>query len=186
MPELSLTRLVGGTALAMQLGHRTSVDLDLFGDVYVDSESLKIAFEKQHLPSVVTQTSTHIFQFLIHSVQVDVVAYPYPWLEDPVVGDGFVLAGLSDIAAMKLSAVTNRGTKKDFVDLFFLLNSFTLDEMLNLYKAKYPDGAIFNVIKSLAYFNDAEADPMPRMLAPCQWNQVKQTIANSVRNHIRF
>ncbi len=185
IPELCHTRLVGGTALALQLGHRMSIDLDLFGKIDSDSAALRIAFSKHSLPSIATHTSTHIFQFLIHSVQVDIVNYPYPWLADPVVNDGIALAGLSDIAAMKLSAITNRGSKKDFVDLFFLLNIYSLDAMLNLYKDKYPDGAIFNVIQSLTYFNDAENDPMPRLLAECQWDRVKQTIANNVREFLK-
>ena len=184
MPELRHTRLVGGTALALQLGHRMSIDLDLFGKIDSDSEALRIAFSKQHLSAIVTHTSTHIFQFLIQSIQVDIVNYPYPWLGDPVLGDGIALAGLSDIAAMKLSAITNRGTKKDFVDLFFLLNIYSLGEMLRLYKDKYPDGAIFNVMQSLTYFNDAETDPMPRLLAACQWSQVKQTITSTVRDFL--
>lgn len=180
-PELSQTRLVGGTALALHLGHRMSVDLDLFGEINGGAATLQIAFTNQHLPFVATHTSTNIYQYLIRSIQVDIVNYPYPWLASPIIRHGITLAGLSDIAAMKLSAITNRGTKKDFVDIFFLLDIFSLDEMLNLYTNKFSDGTIFNVIQSLSYFDDAEAEPMPKMLVPCEWAQAKKSIIKAVR-----
>lgn len=173
IPELSQARRVGGTALALHLGHRMSIDLDVFGDIDGGSRSLQIAFTKQKLSFITVHTSANIYQYLIRAVQVDVVNYPYPWLVDPIVSDGITLAGLQDIAAMKLSAITNRGTKKDFVDFFFLLNIFSLDEMLTFYKDKYSSGSIFNVVQSLSYFDDAEAEPLPKMLKPFDWTQTK-------------
>lgn len=181
MPELSSTRLVGDTALALHLGHRLSIDLDLFANISDGLEALQIAFTQQHLPFVVVHTSANIYQHLIQSVQVDIVNCPYPWLEDPIMCDGITLAGLPDIAAMKLSAITNRGTKKDFVDFLFLLDIFSLDEMLDLYKQKYASGAIFNVVRSLSYFNDADAEPMPKMLTPCDWTETKNKIVQAIQ-----
>lgn len=182
IPELSQTRLVGDTALALHFGHRLSIDLDLFGNIEDGPETLQITFTKQHLPFAAIHTSTNICQYLIHSVQVDIVNYPYPWLADPIIYEGITLAGLADIAAMKLSAITNRGTKKDFIDLFFLLNIFSLEEMLDLYKEKYASGAIFNVIRSLSYFNDADAEPMPKMLTPCEWTEAKNIIVQAIQH----
>lgn len=181
IPELGQTRLVGGTALALHLGHRMSIDLDVFGDIDGGPRSLQIAFTKQNLSFVTTHTSANIYQYLIRAVQVDIVNYPYHWLVDPIVCDGITLAGLQDIAAMKLSAITNRGTKKDFVDFFFLLNIFSLDEMLAFYEDKYSSGSIFNVVQSLSYFDDAEAEPLPKMLKPFDWTQTKNTIVQTVQ-----
>ena len=109
LPELSEMRLVGGTALALQLGHRTSVDLDLFGPW---DTRLPLNAVLSSCGQVDDQGgSERIRFFAIDGVKVDCVNYPYPWLEPPVFGDGLRLASVSDIAAMKLAAATNRGTR---------------------------------------------------------------------------
>lgn len=87
---------------------------------------------------------------------------------------------MKDIAAMKLAAITNRGTKKDFVDMYFLLQQFSLNEMLEYYKIKYNTNSIYNVIRSLVYFADAESDPMPKMYIPAMWDEVKSFIKESI------
>ena len=94
--------------------------------------------------------------------------------------EGVVLAGIKDIAAMKLSAITNRGTKKDFIDYYFLLKRYSLKELIELYRQKYSDAQLFTSIKSLSYFDDAESDPMPDMIVPVDWDEVKSTIRNEV------
>lgn len=77
---------------------------------------------------------------------------------------------------MKLAAVAGRGTKKDFIDVYFLLQHYSLQEMLRLYKEKYTDGSTFMIIKSLSYFDDAEDEPEPFMFENIDWDMVKQTI----------
>ena len=84
---------------------------------------------------------------------------------------------------MKLAAITGRGAKKDFTDLYFLLKEFSLNEMIELYEKKYPDGSVFLVLKSLIYFDDAEGDEMPQMLKPVSWEVIKQTIVDSHRHY---
>lgn len=81
---------------------------------------------------------------------------------------------------MKLATITNRGTKKDFIDMFFLLQHFSLNEMLEFYKTKYNSNSIYNVIRSLVYFADAENDPMPKMYIHTTWDEVKSLIKESV------
>lgn len=100
-----------------------------------------------------------------------------------VVDNGLRLAGLKDIAAMKLSAVTGRGTKKDFIDIYFLLQHFTLSDMLQHYRNKYADGSEFLVLKSLTYFDDAELEQEPVMLVDISWQEVKRTI---LANHKEY
>ena len=82
---------------------------------------------------------------------------------------------------MKISAIINRGTKKDFIDLHFLLKEMTLDQILNLYYQKYPDGSRFIAIKSLTYFEDAESDPMPYMFNDVTWDDIKESIIFEVQ-----
>lgn len=178
-------RLVGGTALALQIGHRISVDLDLFGNTSASLE--EIAYELSSVSSVSPLSSSKMMRFLIvDGVKVDIVSYPYPWLDVPVVENGIVLAGIRDIAAMKLSAITNRGTKKDFIDYYFLLKSYSLGEMFDIYIEKYSDAQLFGAIKSLTYFEDAESDPMPRMLKEVDWGEVKKFIINAVNEYLKY
>ena len=117
---------------------------------------------------------------MIDGVKVDIVNYKYDWIDTPVEEDGIRLAGVKDIAAMKVAAIIGRGTKKDFIDLYFLLKQYSLKEILNLYLQKYPDGSLFIAMKSLSYFEDAEADPMPVMFEELSWPDVKALIGESI------
>lgn len=168
-------RLARGTSLALQIGHRKSIDLDLFGTLQADettfSEALTI-FEKV----TCLKKSSNINIFSINDVKVDFVNYTYPWLDETKSEDDLRLAGLKDIAAMKLAAVTGRGTKKDFIDIYFLLKQFSLKEMLQHYTNKYADGSEFLVLKSLTYFEDAEPEQQPIMLKNISWQAVKNTV----------
>ncbi|GAB6391466.1 MAG: nucleotidyl transferase AbiEii/AbiGii toxin family protein [Treponematales bacterium] len=181
VPILSETRLAGGTALAMQLGHRLSIDLDLFGNVTIDAAELLESLKRNGMKPVLNYSSANSAQFIIDEVNVDIVRYHYQWLEDCKSEAGLRLAGLKDIAAMKLEAVTNRGTKRDFVDIYFLLKTFSLKQMLKLYSQKYLDSSPFNVLRSLTYFMDAETMPMPKMLLSADWEEIKVVIRNEVK-----
>jgi predicted nucleotidyltransferase component of viral defense system len=180
IPMFAGLRLVGGTALALQLGHRSSIDLDFFGDIDHSHEKMLNAFESMKLNTVSTLSTKRIHHFVINDVKVDIVNYPYGWIDVPIVDDGVTMASLKDIAAMKLSAITNRGTKKDFVDIYFLLQHFSLSQMLEFYLQKYHDGTKFNVIRSLTYFVDAEEMPMPVMFAKADWTTITTAIRNAV------
>lgn len=180
MPLLQNSRLVGGTALALQLGHRNSIDLDFFGEFQNSYIDFLNTFNNEGLTVNSLQNTKSIHIFEIEGVKVDIVNYPYKWLEDPIEDDGIKLSGLKDIASMKLAAITNRGTKKDFIDMYFLLQHFSLNEMVEYYKTKYDTNSIYNVIRSLVYFADAENDPMPKMYIPVIWDEVKSVIKESV------
>ncbi|KAA9036374.1 nucleotidyl transferase AbiEii/AbiGii toxin family protein [Ginsengibacter hankyongi] len=176
-------RLAGGTSLALQLGHRRSIDLDLFGDI--DADVLEINKALSTLGTVTQlKDSKNIHIYLVNGIKVDIVNFTYPWLSDCIQEDGLRLAGFNDIAAMKLSAITGRGTKKDFVDLWFLLQQFTLSEMLQFHLSKYHDSSLFMVLKSLVYFEDAEADEMPYMMIPVKWEKIKSTIIAAHNDYV--
>jgi len=178
LPIFSETRLVGGTALALQLGHRRSVDLDFFG-CWGDA-SLQSALDS--CGCVVRTGGTSRTQFYeIDQIKVDFVTYGYPWLKEASFEGGLRLAQIEDIAAMKLEAITNRGSKKDFIDVAFLLNRFSLKEMLGLYQSKYPTGLKLLVMRSLVYFDDAETTDMPVMLKALGWDEAKERICEAVR-----
>lgn len=178
--EFNNLRLVGGTALALQIGHRISVDIDLFGQLEVDE-----VFFYQRLKDIGSMVqlkkSTNINIFTINNIKVDIVNYPYLWIEKPLIENNITIADKPDIAAMKLAAITGRGTKKDFIDLYFLLKYFTLAEMLTFYKQKYPDGSEFLVMRSLSYFTDADENEQPLMIEPLNWNHVKNAIKHEIK-----
>jgi len=177
--EFNGLRLVGGTALALQIGHRKSIDLDLFGQVEMEELPVKELFED--FTSVETiKKSANINIFEINGVKVDFVNYTYPWLQDEVRIDGIRLAQIQDIAAMKLAAITGRGSKKDFVDLYFLLKIMKLVDIISFYNQKYFDASTYLAMKSLTYFDDADQDMELDMLIETDWEEVKKTIREEV------
>lgn len=179
LPVLEQTRLVGGTALALQLGHRKSIDLDFFGTVDCEAEYLRESIAGIASLTILKE-SPHIHIYIVDGIKVDIVNYKYPWLDDVVLEQGLRLASVNDIAAMKITAIIGRGTKKDFIDIAFLLHHFSLEEILHFYAAKYNDSSVFMAMKSLAYFDDAEADPMPDMFVNQSWQQLKAYILSKI------
>jgi len=181
MSELADTRLVGGTALAFHLGHRLSIDLDLFGRF--EQETITNALSANSFNSFYVLSETNVVKhYLINQIKVDIVCYEqYQWLEKPLIEDQIRVAGLKDIAAMKIAAIANRGSKKDFIDLFFLLNIFDIQEIIEFYKTKYSFSEVFFAIRSLSYFDDAEKDEMPKMYIQTNWQDVKKRITAEVR-----
>ena len=177
-------RLVGGTSLALQIGHRISVDIDLFGELKEDTIDINAALKEIGSFSQL-KNSKNIHIYLINGVKVDIVNYQYPWLDAIVTENDFKLAGKKDIAAMKIAAITGRGSKKDFIDIYFLLKDLTLCEILELYQKKYAEESLFMALKSLIYFDDAEKEEMPVMLLPITWNEVKNAIQNNYNNYLK-
>ena len=173
-------RLVGGTALALQLGHRKSVDLYLFGTFQETSDEILDVLQENHSVTIVKE-SKNIHIYVIDGVKVDIVNYQYGWIDSPIVEGDIYLAGIKDIAAMKVAAIIGRGTKKDFIDLYFLLKQYSLKDILVFYLQKYPDGSSFIALKSMSYFEDAETDPKPFMFEDVDWDTIKATIREALR-----
>jgi predicted nucleotidyltransferase component of viral defense system len=178
--EFTNFNLVGGTALALYTGHRLSVDIDLFGRSEI-SLDLFTEILKDKGETIILSQSSKILIYVINKIKVDFVDYNFQLLEPVNVIDGIRLVSKKDIAAMKLNAIAGRGSKKDFVDVYQLLNDFSLSEMLTFYSQKYPNGSEFMVLKSLLYFDDAEIEPDPIMLIPITWSQVKERILHEVK-----
>ena len=172
---LSEMRLVGGTSLALQIGHRKSIDIDLFGNLSAEYENL--IDELKTLGEVVPlKNSKNIHSLLINNIKVDIVNYEYKWLSNKITNDNIHLATIEDIAAMKLNAIIGRGSKKDFIDLFFILKDYSLATIMGFYTKKYNDVSTFLVLKSLTYFEDADIEEMPFMFNNITWQAVKDNI----------
>ncbi len=186
-PEMADVRLVGGTALAMQFGHRISVDLDLFGEwdrsVVLDEIFSRIG---RVVRTGGAQDSKLQF-FEVNGVKVDCVAYDrYPWLEEPISEEGVRIAGIADIAAMKVNAIVNRGTRKDFIDMAWILRIHSLDVVMDWFLKKYEGSNVALAVRSLVYFADAEVEPMPQMLQPFDWEEAKDEIRTAVRSLFKY
>ena len=181
-PFLSDYNLVGGTALALQLGHRKSIDLDFFTSMDIDTIILENQLEQIYKISDVASNKNGLSLFIEYPeksnnmVKVDFVKYQYGLLRKLIVIDGIRLLSIEDIIPMKLSAAANRGTKKDFFDLYFLLQVYSLKEMMKLFEQKFSNYNNFYIVKSLTYFDDAENDIDPVLMTPCSWSEVKDYI----------
>ena len=181
-PIFASLRLVGGTALALQYGHRNSIDLDFFGQLDDDAEEVKAILRKHGKLSVIKE-SRNIKIYLLNNIKVDFVNYNYSWIDAPILEDELRLASPKDIAAMKINAIEGRRTKKDFIDIYFLLQHYTLHEILTFYQQKYPENSIFRALMSLSYFEDAETQIMPVMYVPISWDEIKTTIQFQVNQY---
>ena len=180
MPLLSETRLVGGTSLALQYGHRNSVDLDFFGSLDDDLTAFRDSLESIGNVNVSKETKS-IRTYYIDGVKIDFVDYSrYPWLSDAIEQDGLRLASPKDIAAMKINAIEGSGSRKDFVDIYYLLQHYSLNEILGFYQIKFPEHSLFRALMSLTYFDDAERQVMPKMFTTKSWEDMKAYIIKEV------
>lgn len=180
-PTFSDLRLVGGTALALQYGHRESVDLDFFGSL--DLEDVGILLKPYGSVQLI-RNSTNIKIYIVNGIKVDFVNYPYAWIDEAVLEEGLVLASDKDIAAMKIAAITGRGSKKDFMDLYFLLKKYSLAQIISFYIQKFPDATKLIALKSLVYFADADAEPTPKMIHKVSWEEAKFTITAAAKEFL--
>jgi predicted nucleotidyltransferase component of viral defense system len=184
--ELRDLNLAGGTALALQIGHRLSVDLDFFGNHELTHQEIIDLLNDLKPLSIISQKK-NILMLDIRGVKVDFVNYKYPLLEKLVAENDIRMLSISDIAAMKLAAIAGRGRKRDFYDVFFLLTKFELRQLISFYNKKFEDGSELMVARSLTYFDDAEEDENPILInADINWNEVKQRITKEVKELYGF
>lgn len=169
--------LVGGTGLALQLGHRYSEDLDFFSGTneLAAPDRRRILAALGAAVSNVKDDKDGWLNLVVDDVTATFLRYGYPLIEPALDWDGIAVASVDDIAAMKITAIVSRGRKRDFVDLFAVCRRAGLGRVLSLAKAKYPDhkDLLVNASYALTYFDDAEKDPMPRLIKSCDWDAVK-------------
>jgi hypothetical protein len=178
--------LGGGTAVALHLGHRRSVDLDWFTTALIADPLLLAQDLRDSGVPFVTRSAEHgTLHGSVARVRVSLLTYQYPLLANTVAWSygRCELAAVADLAAMKLAAVAQRGAKKDFVDVFALgTRRASLAQMLDWYRQKYATQEIFHLLYSLIYFDDADRERLPRMLWRTTWRAVKKAIQEWVRD----
>jgi len=189
MPQLNDFCLVGGTALSLKLGHRISLDLDLFQTTEIEAERL-IKLLQQEFESDFEYENLKINYAVfckINKVKVDLVQYSHPLIDAIEVVDGIRLYSNKDIAAMKINAILGRGVKKDFWDLFELLKLYSLNDIINFYNQKYPNQQLLiSIPNALTYFEDADDSPDPISLLGQTWEGVKECIRTTVSDFLKY
>jgi len=185
LPSLSDYYLVGGTSLALRFGHRLSVDLDLFTQHDVDHVSIINDVKNLHPASYKELFSGKTgMQLVINGVKCDFVKYAYTNISPTEAIDGVRMLSIEDVACMKLSAISQRGAKKDFYDLHLLLEHYSIEQLLSFFRKKYPDLATFHIVKSMNYFADAESQVGPELKTKLSWNKLKKDIDKKVRDYL--
>lgn len=174
--------LAGGTAVGLYLGHRRSVDLDWFSSAGLpDPLALAARLAHRGVSFRTGQVAPGTLHGAVEGVRVSFLEYRYPLIEPPVawVEAGCDLASLDDLACMKLAALAQRGSRKDFLDVYALCVAHRpLPELLARYREKYRIGDVAHVLYALSYFDDAERepDPLTTMLWSVAWQEIKASI----------
>ncbi len=177
--------LAGGTGLALQLGHRQSIDLDWFSDQDFSNEKIKKNLALLGNFKLLSEEKGTIHGTL-DEIRVSFFYYGYSLLFPLINFTNINLADERDVAAMKIDVISSRGSKKDFVDLYFLLEKYSLVELIDFFEKKYK-GIEYNklhILKSLNYFDDAESDPIPIMIREVEWEEIKDRIRAEIKKLI--
>lgn len=179
--------LAGGTACALQIGHRISVDLDFFTTKEFDAKEL-IRSLKEVGNFKTEERSWGTILGILEGVKFSIFVYKYPVLFPFQHIYGINILDLRDIAAMKIDAISTRGIRRDFIDLYFICQKgISLREILSFYDRKYGTLAsnIIHIQKSLVYFIDAEVTAMPKMLKKVSWGDIKKYFENEIRKLVK-
>ncbi|MBI5810439.1 MAG: nucleotidyl transferase AbiEii/AbiGii toxin family protein [Deltaproteobacteria bacterium] len=180
--------LAGGTGLSLHLGHRISVDLDFFTQKIFSTEKVFQELKRLGLSPKVLEESEGSLTVTVDGIKVSMFRYPYPFIEEMKEAEGSPVAGVIDIASMKIIAISQRGAKRDFLDLYFVLQDTPFWKIAENMIKRFGKDRInpVHIGKSLVYFADADADPEPRLLGkePTSWDKVKKFFVKNVQQMV--
>ena len=179
--------LAGGTALALQLGHRTSIDLDFYSFKKIQIEKITHILTT-NLPKIkIIGTAEGTIFGKFKKTEFSLFYYPYKLLKAPILFEKILLASIEDIAAMKVAAVIQRGTKRDFIDIYYLLKKYSLKKLIGLTLKKYPGYQEQLVLRALIYFKETEKKSKKRSIKildkSFSWEKAKKEIFEKVRKY---
>lgn len=176
-PLMSSFNLVGGTALALRIGHRKSIDLDFFTKEEFDIVELREMLVEKYAMTVSFERGQTLKGF-IDGVMIDCIRFNYPHIKEPDIIDGVRLESIPDIIAMKLDAVSHNGTRiKDFIDIATLSSLYSFNDMLQFYLAKYPNSNVLMPVKSLVYFDDINfGESVVMTNGPLDWGEIAKRL----------
>ncbi len=187
MEELSQFQLVGGTAIALQLGHRKSIDIDLFSNESVNLKAVAQAIKNSYPDTPPVTLTGHSVGAVIKGVKVDIYDdWSIPFQAPPLIEEGIRLAALEDLAAFKLSAIIGRREKKDYIDLFFLFKRLSANKVLNDFKTYEPLLSARSLLFALSEVDTARENrtPMPNMMMEFNWVDAKKVMRQAAKDYI--
>ncbi|MBS1659516.1 MAG: nucleotidyl transferase AbiEii/AbiGii toxin family protein [Bacteroidetes bacterium] len=169
-------RLVGGTALSLQIGHRISVDIDLFTRNKFDPLEVGSHLKDKYKAQKIVTPSNNVFT-KINDVKIDMITHDYEWLKPPLIDEGVRMASLDDIAAMKVHAIAHVGTRmRDFADVYFILEHRSMDQILQAYVDKYPDLNKEIGRRALLYYEDIVKLDIHYMGKQVSWGDIEERL----------
>ncbi len=173
LPGLSNFFLVGGTSLALQLGHRNSIDIDLFTKHDFIAEEISLLLNNQFTYTT-TLARKNVVLAVVNGIKTDFIKHDYPLILPPITEEGITFLSKEDIVAMKLHAIIQSGKRlKDFIDIYFLLEHFSMQQMLRLFTQKYTYSNELIAIKAVSYFGDIDENMDPlKLLKPLKLKQI--------------
>ena len=186
LPALQTFRLVGGTAAALHLGHRTSVDIDFFSNKKIKKTAVLNEL-RQHFPSIQAFIGTESIRANLRGVRVEIFDdWHTPFKTEPILFDRMRIATLNDIAAFKLEAITERREKKDYIDLYFIFNKLGHKLVLADFKNYNPHISMKSILFALGEVGEAESNNsvMPDMLIDVDWVDIKNSMITAARDFL--
>ena len=187
LPELKNFVLVGGTSLALQMGHRNSIDIDLFCQEDFDDDPLLDFLKLKYDVKEIYRRKNTIIS-LINNIKTDFIKHNNPYILAPITEEGITFLSKEDISAMKLNAIVNSGKRlKDFIDIYFLLEHFSLNQMLEFYCKKYTYSNAMIALKAVGYFDDIDAaiDP-PKLKNPLPLPTIQKRIMEAIKKPFKM
>jgi hypothetical protein len=182
IPELKEFHLVGGTALALQLGHRNSIDIDLFTlNEFDDVHIIEIITKRWDINEIFRRQNTVIC--LVNNIKTDFIRHNYPLLRPPITEEAITFLSKEDIAAMKFHAIIQSGKRlKDFIDIYFLLEHFSMKQMVEFFSVKYTYSNPMIAMKAINFFGDIDEniDP-PKLLKPLPLKKITARIQEAIQ-----
>jgi len=176
--------LAGGTALALQIGHRSSVDFDLYTPKSFKKGELLRIFRERFYDLKVIRDQEDTFEFNVKGIHISNFYYPYKLLKKPLNWKGVLIASAEDIAAMKILAISQRGKRRDFIDMYYLISMFGLGPILEMTERKFPEFDIYNGLRGLIFFSDADEDREVKRVKVFgrgpSWKKIKKFIEKKV------
>jgi hypothetical protein len=184
---LSTYNLVGGTGLSLKLGHRISIDIDLFSKEKIENEVIINCLSETFQNKFVLISSNKVGIFCkINNIKVDLIHYNFDLINPIEEFENLRIVSSEDIAAMKIQAILGRGVKKDFYDLFELLNQFSLNEIIQFHKSKYPLQTLnITIPQAITYFEEADESEDPISLRNETWDEVKKGLRKVVNDYLK-
>jgi len=175
--------LVGGTALALQLGHRNSIDIVLFTQNSFTLDLVTDALQSKH-NFTLTLAKPNTILAVVDNIKTDFIRHAYPFIKPPVIEEGIRFLGMEDIAAMKLHAIVQSGKRlKDYIDIYFILQHYPLAELVGFYETKYTFSNAIIALKALNYFEDIDPDiDPPKMTTHIPLEEIKTRIQTALIN----